>query len=98
MKKTIYVLSVITFLLIVWATTLWLPTLTARHVEEAETRYGLNEGLELVEQANGKEGKRYVVEDADGKVRFLKQRIAEIRFCHKLISARWRKAILSTRK
>ena len=71
MKKTIYVLSVITFLLIVWATTLWLPTLTARHVEEAETRYDLNEGLELVEQANGKEGKRYVVEDADGKELFV---------------------------
>lgn len=48
-----------------------MPTLTARHVEEAETRYGLNEGLELVEQANGKEGKRYVVEDADGKELFV---------------------------
>ena len=45
--------------------------MTARHVEEAETRYGLNEGLELVEQANGKEGKRYVVEDADGKELFV---------------------------
>ena len=45
--------------------------MTARHVEEAETRYDLNEGLELVEQANGKEGKRYVVEDADGKELFV---------------------------
>ena len=84
MKKTIYVLSVITFLLIVWATTLWLPTLTARHVEEAEMRYGLNEGLELVEQANGKEGKRYVVEDADGKELFV------IPLCNCLLDTRYR--------
>ena len=30
-----------------------------------EIRYGVNEGLELVEQDNGAKGKRYVVEDAD---------------------------------
>lgn len=31
----------------------------------------MNEGLELVEQDLGKEGKRYVVEDADGKELFV---------------------------
>ena len=70
MKKIIYVLSVIIFLLAVWAVTLWLPTWTASHSDKQETRYGLNEGLELVEQANGKDGKRYVVEDANGKELF----------------------------
>lgn len=35
-----------------------------------EIRYGVNEGLELVEQDNGAKGKRYVVEDADGNELF----------------------------
>ncbi len=38
--------------------------------DSQETRYGVNEGLELVEQDNGAKGKRYVVEDADGNELF----------------------------
>ena len=92
MKKKIYVLSVITILLMVWAITLWLPALTTRHADEQETRYGLNEGLELVEQANGKEGKRYVVEDADGKELF----VIPLRNC--LLDTRYRNGQLRFRE
>ena len=92
MKKTIYVLSVIIFLLAVWAMTLWLPIGTASHADEQETRYGLNEGLELVEQATGKDGKRYVVEDADGKELF----VIPLRNC--LLDTRYRNGQLRFRE
>lgn len=50
---------------------LWLPPFAAYKDSTSETRYGVNEGLELVEQDLGKDGKRYVVEDADGKELFV---------------------------
>ena len=67
MKKTIYLLSFIVIILMVWLICLWLPPFNKSEGCSQETRYGLNEGLELVEQDLGKEGKRYVVENADGK-------------------------------
>lgn len=92
MKKIIYILSVVIFLLAVWAITLWLPTGTARHADEQETRYGLNEGLELVEQDCGKDGKRYVVEDANGKELF----VIPLRNC--LLDTRYRNGQLRFRE
>lgn len=71
MRKTIYVLSLLILVLGTWLVVLWLPSFTPQEDDRQETRYGLNEGLELVEQDNGKEGKRYVVEDADGKELFV---------------------------
>ena len=68
MRKTIYVLSLLILVLGTWLVVLWLPSFTPQEDDRQETRYGLNEGLELVEQDNGKEGKRYVVEDADGNI------------------------------
>lgn len=71
MRKTIYVLSLLILVLGTWLVVLWLPSFTPQEDDRQETRYGLNEGLELVEQDNGKEGKRYIVEDADGKELFV---------------------------
>ena len=62
MRKTIYVLSLLILVLGTWLVVLWLPSFTSQEDDRQETRYGLNEGLELVEQDYGKEGKRYVVE------------------------------------
>lgn len=70
MKKTVSILSLLVLLLGVWAAALWLSPLTAYKENCKETRYGMNEGLELVEQDNAQEGKRYVVEDEDGKELF----------------------------
>ena len=61
MRKTIYVLSLLILVLGTWLVVLWLPSFTPQEDDRQETIYGLNEGLELVEQYNGKEGKRYVV-------------------------------------
>lgn len=71
MRKTIYVLSLLILVLGTWLVVLWLPSFTSQEDDRQETRYGLNEGLELVEQDYGKDGKRYVVEDADGKELFV---------------------------
>ena len=70
MKKTVSILSLLVLLLGVWAAALWLSPFNAYNGSSKETRYGVHEGLELVEQDNGKEGKRYVVENEDGKELF----------------------------
>ena len=70
MKKTVSILSLLVLLLGGWAAALWLSPLTAYKENCKEIRYGMNEGLELVEQDNAQEGKRYVVEDEDGKELF----------------------------
>ena len=70
MKKTVSILSLLVLLLGGWAAALWLSPLTAYKESCKETRYGMNEGLELVEQDNAQEGKRYVVENEDGKELF----------------------------
>ena len=49
---------------------LWLLPSAVYKGDCQEIRYGVNEGLELVEQDNGAKGKRYVVEDADGNELF----------------------------
>ena len=71
MKKTVSILSLLVLLLGVWAAALWLSPFNAYNGSSKETRYGVNEGLELVEQENAQEGKRYVVEDEDGKELFV---------------------------
>lgn len=71
MKKTVSILSLLVLLLGVWAAALWLSPFKAYNGSSKETRYGVNEGLELVEQENAQEGKRYVVEDEDGKELFV---------------------------
>ena len=66
MKKTITILIFLSLLLTIWAAVLWLLPSAADTTNTNKTRYGLNEGLELVELNNGATGKRYVVEDANG--------------------------------
>lgn len=92
MKKTIYILSLLTLLLGAWVVALWLPPFAAYKDSTSETRYGINEGLELVEQDLGKEGKRYVVEDADGKELF----VIPLRNC--LLDTRFRNGLLRFRE
>lgn len=50
MKKTISILSAFAILLCLWLAALWLPALTDEGKPQSETRYGVSEGLELVEQ------------------------------------------------
>lgn len=71
---------------------LWLPPFAAYKDSTSETRYGVNEGLELVEQDLGKDGKRYVVEDADGKELF----VIPLRNC--LLDTRFRNGQLRFRE
>lgn len=71
MKKSVYILSLLTLLLGAWVVALWLPPFAAHKDSPSETRYGANEGLELVEQNLGKAGKRYVVENENGKELFV---------------------------
>lgn len=92
MKKTVSILSLLVLLLGVWAAALWLSPLTAYKGNCKETRYGMNEGLELVEQDNAQEGKRYVVEDKDGKELF----IIPLRGC--LLDTRYRNGQLRFRE
>ena len=92
MKKTIYILSLLSILLGAWLIVLWLPSSTARFGDSQETRYGVNEGLELVEQDLGKDGKRYVVENADGKELF----VIPLRNC--LLDTRFRNGQLRFRE
>lgn len=49
MKKTVSILSLLVLLLGVWAAALWLSPFNAYNGSSKETRYGVNEGLELVE-------------------------------------------------
>ena len=71
MKKTVLILSLLALLLGGWVAALWLLPSAVYKGDSQETRYGVNEGLELVEQENAQEGKRYVVEDEDGKELFV---------------------------
>lgn len=70
MKKTITILTFLSLLLTIWAAVLWLLPSAADTTNTNKTRYGLNEGLELVELNNGATGKHYVVEDANGNELF----------------------------
>ena len=92
MKKTVSILSLLVLLLGVWAAALWLSPFNAYNWSSKETRYGVNEGLELVEQENAQEGKRYVVEDEDGKELF----VIPLRGC--LLDTRYRNGQLRFRE
>ncbi len=92
MKKTVFVLSLLVLLLGGWVAALWLLPFAAHKGSKEETRYGVNEGLELVEQKQGAEGKRYIVEDEDGKQLF----IIPLRNC--LLDTRYRNGQLRFRE
>lgn len=92
MKKTVSILSLLVLLLGVWAAALWLSPFNAYNGSSKETRYGVNEGLELVEQENAQEDKRYVVEDEDGKELF----VIPLRGC--LLDTRYRNGQLRFRE
>lgn len=92
MKKTVSILSLLVLLLGVWAAALWLSPFNAYNGSSKENRYGVNEGLELVEQENAQEGKRYVVEDEDGKELF----VIPLRGC--LLDTRYRNGQLRFRE
>ena len=92
MKKTVSILSLLVLLLGVWAAALWLSPFKAYNGSSKETRYGVNEGLELVEQENAQEGKRYMVEDEDGKELF----VIPLRGC--LLDTRYRNGQLRFRE
>ena len=92
MKKTVYILSLLVLLLGGWAAALWLLPFTAYKGDDSETRYGINEGLELVEQNDDTNGKRYVVEDEDGKELF----VIPLRHC--LLDTRYRNGQLRFRE
>lgn len=70
MKKTVFILSLLALLLTGRVAALWLLPFTAHNDITSETRHGVNEGLELVEQTDGQGSKRYVVQDGDGKQLF----------------------------
>lgn len=92
MKKTVSILSLLVLLLGVWAAALWLSPFNAYNGNSKENRYGVNEGLELVEQENAQEGKRYMVEDEDGKELF----VIPLRGC--LLDTRYRNGQLRFRE
>lgn len=92
MKKTVSILSLLVLLLGVWAAALWLSPFNAYNGSSKETRYGVNEGLELVEQESAQDGKRYVVEDEDGKELF----VIPLRGC--LLDTRYRNGQLRFRE
>ena len=84
MKKTVSILSLLVLLLGGWAAALWLLPFTGYKGNSDETRYGVNEGLELVEQTDAHGDKRYVVEDATGNELF----VIPLRHC--LLDTRYR--------
>ena len=92
MKKTVLILSLLALLLGGWVAALWLLPSAVYKGDSQETRYGVNEGLELVEQENAQEGKRYVVEDKDGKELF----VIPLRGC--LLDTRYRNGQLRFRE
>ncbi len=71
MKKTVFILSLLAILLTGRGAALWLLPFTAHKDTASETRHGVNEGLELVEQMDDNGNKRYIVEDGDGKELFV---------------------------
>ena len=50
MKKTTGILSAVALALLLWAVALWLLPFGGYKKNMKETRYGLNEGMEVVEQ------------------------------------------------
>lgn len=70
MNKLTYILSFLVLILSVWVIILWMkPSATDKNVA-SEARYGVIEGLQLVEQTMLNGGKQYLVEDAKGDIIF----------------------------
>lgn len=83
MRKAICILSVIAVALSAWLVMMWLPVSDDEGKPQDETRYGISEGLQLVEQTYAGEEKKYVVEDAGGNVMFaipLRRCVIDTRF------------------
>lgn len=70
MKKLTYILSAVVLVLTLWAAILWLSSARYDKGVTAETRYGINEGMQLVEQTMLHGERQYVVEDGRGNVLF----------------------------
>lgn len=70
MKKTTGILSAVALALLLWAVALWLLPFGGYKKNMKETRYGLNEGMEVVEQIVAQGQLQYVVEDAQGNTLF----------------------------
>ncbi len=92
MKKTVYILSLLTLLLVGWVAALWLPPFAGYKDDIKETRYGLNEGFELVEQTIGDGKTRYVVKDSEDHELF----VIPLRGC--LLDMRYRNGQLKFRE
>ena len=70
MKKTTCILSLIVLALSLWAVALWLLPFGGYDENVKETRYGVNEGMEVVEQTVADGQRQYIVEDARGNMLF----------------------------
>ena len=92
MKKRIYILSAFVLILSLWAVALWLLPFRGYKDVAQETRYGVSEGMQLVEQVMARGERQWVVEDADGDILF---RIP-LRGC--LIDTRFRNGRLAFRE
>ncbi len=92
MKKTVFILSLLALLLTGRVAALWLLPFTAHNDDTRENRYGMNEGLELVEQTSGQGDKRYIVEDGNDNTLF----VIPLRNC--LLDTRYRNGQLKFRE
>lgn len=70
MKRTMYILSAVVLMLLAVATVLWLQSEDCDDRVVSETRYGLNEGMQLVEQCMMSGDRQYVVEDVEANIIF----------------------------
>lgn len=70
MNKLTYILSALVLILSLWAVALWLLPFGDYKEVVSQTRYGMSEGMQLVEQTLSNGGKQYIVEDAKGNVAF----------------------------
>lgn len=92
MKKAIYILSFLLLILAIWVGVLYWPQDNDGRGKEQVTRYGVSEGLELVEITTASHEKRYVVEDADGNQLF----VIPLRNC--LLDTQYRHGLLRFRE
>ena len=90
MKKAIYILSFLLLILVIWVVALYWPQDKNGQSKDHVTRYGISEGLELVEITTRHE-KRYVVEDANGNQMFaipLRNCLLDTQYRHGLLRFR----------
>ena len=70
MKKITCILSAVVLALTLWAVALWLLPFGDYNDNVKETRYGMNEGMEVVEQTVADGQRQYIVEDVRGNMLF----------------------------